>query len=112
MVGACHQSSRSVPPPPRGPLAAGSVLDADGVPLELDGVAPLPLEPEVAVEPDEDDVDADDGVLSLDDPPQAASNAAIAGALSPSATARLRTARRLSVPLVAALISSSNRFME
>jgi hypothetical protein len=92
------------------------VLDADGVPLELDGVAPLPLEPVVAaaVEPedeDEDNVEADDGVVLLDEPPQAASNAAMAGALRPSATARLRTARRLSVPLVAALINASNRLV-
>jgi hypothetical protein len=88
------------------------VLDADGVPLELDGLAWLPLEPDVAaaVEPDDEaEVDADDGVLLLDEPPQAASRAAIAGALKPSATARLSTARRLSVPFVAALISSSNR---
>jgi hypothetical protein len=114
IVGACQKSSRSVPPPPRGPLAAGSVLDADGVPSELDGVPSLPVEPDVAaaVEPDEVSVELDDGVSSSDELPQAAKRAAIAGALSPSATARLSTARRLSVPRVAALINSSNRLLE
>jgi hypothetical protein len=87
------------------------VLDACGVPLELEGVAPLLPEPDVAaaVEPDDDAVEPDDGVLLLDELPQAASKAAIAGALSPSATARLSTERRLSLPLVAALINSSSR---
>jgi hypothetical protein len=101
IVGACHQSSRKLPPPPRGPLAAWVAVDAaDGVPalpvpLVAAGVAP-PLLPLVAagVVPVDAVVDAADGVLSLDEP-QAARRAAIAGALRPRATARLRTVRRV-----------------
>jgi hypothetical protein len=112
MVGACHQSSRTVPPPPRGPL------DASVAAAEAAGVAPLPvalvaagveppLVPLVAagVVPVDAVVDAADGVSLSDELPQAASRAAMAGALSPSATARLRTVRRLIWPVNASSIN-------
>jgi hypothetical protein len=90
------------------PLGEASALAlAIGDPIGEPAGLALPLvlveaDVEAAVEAPLDEVV---GVLSLP-PPQAASKAAIAGALSPSMAARRRTARRLNLPLSAPRASS------
>src|SRR6185312_12484550 len=98
IAGACHQRILRSPPPPRcaaGVAASVAVAVAGGVAIGLDdGVPEATAVVVVGAEvPAEVAAVVAAGVSFEPPPPQAASNAAIAGALKPRAAPRLRTSR-------------------